>query len=158
MGLSFFKIWFLMATPTSYGTSQVRNWIWVTAAAASDPLTHCVRLGMKTCIPAQQRGSQFHYVGVGAPVIFCLTIYYRVFWLFPVWAIIMLLWAIIYKIRDSFLWQVYVSCGEHWINPDLSIAQQKKPIFLRNLASDISKIHTFCSTHKIEGKNWNYLP
>uniref|UniRef100_A0A8C2NVL2 Doublecortin domain-containing protein n=1 Tax=Capra hircus TaxID=9925 RepID=A0A8C2NVL2_CAPHI len=45
---------------------------------------------------------------------------------------------------------VYVSCGEHWINPDLSIAQQKKQIFLRNLASDISKIQTFCSMHKIE--------
>ncbi|KAM9080560.1 doublecortin domain-containing protein 1 isoform 7-T8 [Megaptera novaeangliae] len=45
---------------------------------------------------------------------------------------------------------VYVSCGEHWINPDLSIAQQKKQIFLRNLASDISKIQTFCSTRKIE--------
>ncbi|XP_008568289.1 PREDICTED: doublecortin domain-containing protein 5 [Galeopterus variegatus] len=45
---------------------------------------------------------------------------------------------------------VYVSCGEHWINPDLSIAQQKKQIFLRNLASDISKIQTFCSTHKTE--------
>ncbi|KAB0370916.1 hypothetical protein FD755_017325, partial [Muntiacus reevesi] len=45
---------------------------------------------------------------------------------------------------------VYVSCGEHWINPDLSTAQQKKQIFLRNLASDISKIQTFCSMHKIE--------
>ncbi|XP_072615133.1 doublecortin domain-containing protein 1 isoform X3 [Vulpes vulpes] len=45
---------------------------------------------------------------------------------------------------------VYVSCGEHWINPDVSIAQQKKQIFLRNLASDISKIQTFCSIHKIE--------
>ncbi|XP_054441943.1 doublecortin domain-containing protein 1 [Pteronotus mesoamericanus] len=45
---------------------------------------------------------------------------------------------------------VYVSCGEHWINPDMSIAHQKKQIFLRNLASDISKIQTFCSTHKIE--------
>ncbi|KAI4581068.1 hypothetical protein MJG53_010610 [Ovis ammon polii x Ovis aries] len=45
---------------------------------------------------------------------------------------------------------VYVSCGEHWINPDLSIAQQKKQIFLRNLASDISKIQIFCSMHKIE--------
>ncbi|XP_046323465.1 doublecortin domain-containing protein 1 isoform X2 [Marmota monax] len=45
---------------------------------------------------------------------------------------------------------VYVSCGEHWINPDLSIAQQKKQIFLRNLASDISKIQTFCSTRKEE--------
>nr|XP_012641261.1 doublecortin domain-containing protein 5 isoform X4 [Microcebus murinus]XP_020142122.1 doublecortin domain-containing protein 5 isoform X4 [Microcebus murinus] len=46
---------------------------------------------------------------------------------------------------------VYVSCGEHWINPDLSIAQQKKQIFLRNLASDVSKIQAFCSTRKIEG-------
>nr|XP_021540441.1 LOW QUALITY PROTEIN: uncharacterized protein LOC110575745 [Neomonachus schauinslandi] len=45
---------------------------------------------------------------------------------------------------------VYVSCGEHWINPDVSIAQQKKQIFLRNLASDISKIQTFCSIRKIE--------
>nr|XP_025735252.1 uncharacterized protein LOC112829786 [Callorhinus ursinus] len=45
---------------------------------------------------------------------------------------------------------VYVSCGEHWINPDVSIAQQKKEIFLRNLASDISKIQTFCSIRKIE--------
>nr|XP_031536929.1 doublecortin domain-containing protein 1 [Vicugna pacos] len=45
---------------------------------------------------------------------------------------------------------VYVSCGEHWISPDLSTAQQKKQIFLRNLASDISKIQTFCSTRKIE--------
>lgn len=52
---------------------------------------------------------------------------------------------------------MYVSCGEHWINPDLSIAQQKKQIFLRNLASDISKIQTFCSTRKTEGKHWNYL-
>ncbi|EFB16905.1 hypothetical protein PANDA_013466, partial [Ailuropoda melanoleuca] len=45
---------------------------------------------------------------------------------------------------------VYVSCGEHWINPDVSIAQQKKQIFLRNLASDIYKIQAFCSIHKIE--------
>ncbi|XP_039722258.1 doublecortin domain-containing protein 1 isoform X1 [Pteropus medius] len=45
---------------------------------------------------------------------------------------------------------VYVSCGEHWISPDQSIAWQKKQIFLRNLASDISKIQTFCSTRKME--------
>ncbi|XP_044114945.1 doublecortin domain-containing protein 1 isoform X2 [Neovison vison] len=45
---------------------------------------------------------------------------------------------------------VYASCGEHWINPDVSTAQQKKQIFLRNLASDISKIQTFCSIRKIE--------
>ncbi|KAM4846117.1 LOW QUALITY PROTEIN: doublecortin domain-containing protein 1 [Thomomys bottae] len=45
---------------------------------------------------------------------------------------------------------VYVSCGEHWINPDLSIAQQRKQLFLRNLASDISKIQAFCCSRKVE--------
>ncbi|XP_075403805.1 doublecortin domain-containing protein 1 [Tenrec ecaudatus] len=45
---------------------------------------------------------------------------------------------------------VYVSCGENWINPDLSIRQQKKQIFLRNLTSDISKIRLFCSLRKTE--------
>ncbi|XP_054581665.1 doublecortin domain-containing protein 1, partial [Eptesicus fuscus] len=45
---------------------------------------------------------------------------------------------------------VYVSCGEHWINPDLSIAHQKKQLFLRNLASDISKMQAFCNTRKTE--------
>ncbi|XP_045146935.1 doublecortin domain-containing protein 1 [Echinops telfairi] len=43
---------------------------------------------------------------------------------------------------------VYVSCGENWINPDLSIHQQKKHILLRNLTSDISKIQLFCSLQK----------
>ncbi|KAK1335852.1 hypothetical protein QTO34_003650 [Cnephaeus nilssonii] len=45
---------------------------------------------------------------------------------------------------------VYVSCGEHWINPDLSIAHQKKQLFLRNLASDISKMQAFCNIRKTE--------
>ncbi|XP_040601906.1 doublecortin domain-containing protein 1 isoform X3 [Mesocricetus auratus] len=45
---------------------------------------------------------------------------------------------------------VYVSCGEHWINPDLSIVQQRKQVFLRNLEFDISKIKTFCSMCKVE--------
>ncbi|XP_014639212.1 PREDICTED: doublecortin domain-containing protein 5 [Ceratotherium simum simum] len=45
---------------------------------------------------------------------------------------------------------VYVSCGERWISPELSIAQQKRQIFLRNLASDVSKIQTFCRTRKTE--------
>ncbi|KAM5248426.1 LOW QUALITY PROTEIN: doublecortin domain-containing protein 1 [Ctenodactylus gundi] len=45
---------------------------------------------------------------------------------------------------------VYVSCGENWIDPDQSLVQQKKQVFLRNLASDISKIHIFCSTRKAE--------
>ncbi|XP_054998533.1 doublecortin domain-containing protein 1 [Sorex araneus] len=45
---------------------------------------------------------------------------------------------------------VYVSCGENWINPDLSIARQKKQIFLRNLTSDISKIQAFCCMRNME--------
>ncbi|XP_076785496.1 doublecortin domain-containing protein 1 isoform X2 [Arvicanthis niloticus] len=45
---------------------------------------------------------------------------------------------------------VYVSCGEHWINPDLSIAQQRKQVFRRSLEFDISKIKTFCSMRKVE--------
>ncbi|KAL6035342.1 hypothetical protein STEG23_033080, partial [Scotinomys teguina] len=45
---------------------------------------------------------------------------------------------------------VYVSCGEHWINPDLSIAQQRKQVFLRSLESDVSKIKTFCIMCKVE--------
>nr|XP_004660775.2 doublecortin domain-containing protein 1 [Jaculus jaculus] len=45
---------------------------------------------------------------------------------------------------------VYVSCGEHWINPDLSSVQQRKQIFLRNLASDVSKIQTFCNMRQVE--------
>lgn len=68
------------------------------------------------------------------------------------------LWPVADGVRGSSLWQVYVSRGEQWINPDVSVAYQKKQIFLRNLASDISKIQTFCSTRKIEGKHCNYLP
>ncbi|XP_006883785.1 PREDICTED: doublecortin domain-containing protein 5 [Elephantulus edwardii] len=45
---------------------------------------------------------------------------------------------------------VYVSCGENWIDPDLSTSQQKRQIFLRNLASDISRIQAFCSMHKTQ--------
>ncbi|XP_041535084.1 doublecortin domain-containing protein 1 [Microtus oregoni] len=45
---------------------------------------------------------------------------------------------------------VYVSCGEAWINPDLSIAQQRKQILLRSLEFDVSKIKTFCSLCKEE--------
>ncbi|XP_038187176.1 doublecortin domain-containing protein 1 isoform X2 [Arvicola amphibius] len=43
---------------------------------------------------------------------------------------------------------VYVSCGEAWINPDLSIAQQRKQVLLRSLEFDVSKIKTFCSLCK----------
>uniref|UniRef100_A0A8C3T3Y3 Doublecortin domain containing 1 n=1 Tax=Chelydra serpentina TaxID=8475 RepID=A0A8C3T3Y3_CHESE len=39
---------------------------------------------------------------------------------------------------------VYVSCGEPWIDPHLTMAQHKKCLLLNNLASDISAIHTYC--------------
>ncbi|CAH6788148.1 Dcdc5 [Phodopus roborovskii] len=45
---------------------------------------------------------------------------------------------------------VYVSCGERWINPDLSIVRQRKQVFLRGLEFDVSKIKTFCSMCKVE--------
>uniref|UniRef100_A0A674HUE9 Doublecortin domain containing 1 n=1 Tax=Terrapene triunguis TaxID=2587831 RepID=A0A674HUE9_9SAUR len=39
---------------------------------------------------------------------------------------------------------VYVSCGEPWIDPHLTMAQHKKRLLLNNLASDISAIHAYC--------------
>ncbi|CAO2579637.1 Doublecortin domain-containing protein 1 [Lemmus lemmus] len=45
---------------------------------------------------------------------------------------------------------VYVSCGEAWINPDLSIIQQRKQVLLRSLEFDVSKIKTFCLLCKEE--------
>ncbi|XP_030056543.1 doublecortin domain-containing protein 1 isoform X2 [Microcaecilia unicolor] len=38
---------------------------------------------------------------------------------------------------------VYVSCGDPWINPQLTAAQGKKRLLLSNLASDISLIRTY---------------
>ncbi|KAM6158282.1 LOW QUALITY PROTEIN: doublecortin domain-containing protein 1 [Rhynchocyon petersi] len=45
---------------------------------------------------------------------------------------------------------VYVSCGENWISPHLSASQQRRQIFLRNLASDVSQMQAFCRMHKTE--------
>ncbi|EMP28101.1 Doublecortin domain-containing protein 5 [Chelonia mydas] len=39
---------------------------------------------------------------------------------------------------------VYVSCGEPWIDPHLTMAQYEKSLLLNNLASDISAIHAYC--------------
>ncbi|XP_053139020.1 doublecortin domain-containing protein 1 isoform X3 [Hemicordylus capensis] len=43
---------------------------------------------------------------------------------------------------------VYVSCGEQWIHPHLTMAQQKKRLQLSNLASDITAIRAFCVMRK----------
>ncbi|XP_067388214.1 doublecortin domain-containing protein 1 [Emydura macquarii macquarii] len=39
---------------------------------------------------------------------------------------------------------IYVSCGEPWIDPHLTVAQHKKRVLLNNLASDISAIRAYC--------------
>ncbi|XP_029438990.1 doublecortin domain-containing protein 1 isoform X2 [Rhinatrema bivittatum] len=40
---------------------------------------------------------------------------------------------------------VYVSCGDSWINPQLTVAEHKKRLLLTKLASDISLIRTYCA-------------
>ncbi|XP_053305475.1 doublecortin domain-containing protein 1-like [Spea bombifrons] len=40
---------------------------------------------------------------------------------------------------------VYVSCGDHWIDPQLSAAERKKQLLLNNLGSDVSLIRYYCS-------------
>ena len=44
---------FLTTAPMTYGRSGARDWIWATAAATSDPLTHCAGLGIEP-IPLQR--------------------------------------------------------------------------------------------------------
>ncbi|XP_018423179.1 PREDICTED: doublecortin domain-containing protein 5 [Nanorana parkeri] len=39
---------------------------------------------------------------------------------------------------------VYVSCGELWIDPQLSATEQKRQILLSNLTSDVSFIRSYC--------------
>ncbi|XP_063800511.1 doublecortin domain-containing protein 1 isoform X2 [Pseudophryne corroboree] len=46
--------------------------------------------------------------------------------------------------------QVYVSCGEQWINPQLSAAEHKRHILLSSLSSDVSLIHNYCALQNSE--------
>uniref|UniRef100_A0A8C4X559 Doublecortin domain containing 1 n=1 Tax=Erpetoichthys calabaricus TaxID=27687 RepID=A0A8C4X559_ERPCA len=46
---------------------------------------------------------------------------------------------------------VYVSCGEKFIDPKLSVAEYKKRIILSNLESDISLIRNYWAMHRNEG-------
>uniref|UniRef100_A0A8C4VHJ2 Doublecortin domain containing 1 n=1 Tax=Gopherus evgoodei TaxID=1825980 RepID=A0A8C4VHJ2_9SAUR len=48
---------------------------------------------------------------------------------------------------------VYVSCGEPWIDPHLTMAQHKKRLLLNNLMSDISAIHAYCIMRNPESKH-----
>ncbi|XP_072277958.1 doublecortin domain-containing protein 1 isoform X2 [Pyxicephalus adspersus] len=45
---------------------------------------------------------------------------------------------------------VYVSCGELWIDPQLSATEQKRQILLSNLTSDVSFIRSYCSLRNPE--------
>ena len=45
--LFFFFFFNFMATPTAYGSSWARDWIWATALAAPDPLAYCTVLGIE---------------------------------------------------------------------------------------------------------------
>ncbi|XP_066556615.1 doublecortin domain-containing protein 1 isoform X2 [Amia ocellicauda] len=40
---------------------------------------------------------------------------------------------------------VYISCGEQWINPQLSRAEQEKRTLLNGLESDVSQIRNYCA-------------
>lgn len=41
-------------------------------------------------------------------------------------------------------YQVYVSCGEQWLDPQVTMAQHKKRLQLSNLASDITTVSAYC--------------
>lgn len=58
-----------------------------------------------------------------------------------------------YEANKLSLLQVYVSCGEPWIDPHLTMAQHEKSLLLNNLASDISAIHAYCIMRNPEGKH-----
>ncbi|KAM4722038.1 doublecortin domain-containing protein 1 [Rhinophrynus dorsalis] len=52
----------------------------------------------------------------------------------------------IFRLRDIERDQlVYASCGEQWIDPQLSASEHKKHLLLNNLASDVSLIRNYCS-------------
>ncbi|XP_077178070.1 doublecortin domain-containing protein 1 isoform X2 [Paroedura picta] len=53
---------------------------------------------------------------------------------------------------------VYVSCGEQWIDPCLTMAQNKKLLQLNNLMADITAVRAYCAMRNpknlaLEGKN-----
>ncbi|KAM8939168.1 doublecortin domain-containing protein 1 [Pelodytes ibericus] len=45
---------------------------------------------------------------------------------------------------------VYVSCGDQWIDPQLSATERKKRILLNSLASDVELIRNYCSLRDSE--------
>ncbi|XP_043915107.1 doublecortin domain-containing protein 1-like [Protopterus annectens] len=46
---------------------------------------------------------------------------------------------------------VYVSCGEQWIDPQLTVAEKKKRVLISSLTSDITLIRNYCAIRSTEG-------
>ena len=50
----FVFIYFVVAAPMAYGSSWVKNWIWATAVAMPDPLTHVLGWESNLCLCRDQ--------------------------------------------------------------------------------------------------------
>lgn len=51
--------------------------------------------------------------------------------------------------RDSY---VYVTCGENWIDPALTKAEEQRRLLLANLSHDIRKMFFFCAMRHPKGR------
>jgi hypothetical protein len=52
-------------------------------------------------------------------------------------------------VRDSY---VYVSCGEQWIDPELTKAEQQRRLLLAYLSNDVRMIYFYCALRNPTGK------
>ena len=51
--------------------------------------------------------------------------------------------------RDSY---VYVTCGENWIDPALTKAEEQRRLLLANLSHDIRKMFFYCAMRHPKGQ------
>lgn len=51
--------------------------------------------------------------------------------------------------RDSY---VYITCGEHWIDPALTKAEQQRRLLLAYLSYDVRMIYFYCALRNPRGK------
>ncbi len=51
--------------------------------------------------------------------------------------------------RDSY---VYVTCGEQWIDPELTKAEQQRRLLLAYLSNDVRMIYFYCALRNPTGK------
>jgi len=53
--------------------------------------------------------------------------------------------------RDSY---VYVTCGEQWIDPELTKAEQQRRLLLAYLSNDVRMIYFYCALRNPMGKKY----